>query len=238
MANYQKIGDIVILQNKEDASKFSKEKTICVRTGGIEGQLRVPRVNVVKGSSTVTIHTENKCKFKLDVAKVMFSKGNVSERKRMADISNSEETVIDMFAGIGYFTIPMAVHSKPKQIFAIELNPDSYEFLCENAKLNKVESIVKPMLWDCSKVELNVKADRILMGLLPSAEKYLPAAMRFAKRGTVVHYHGTAKDAEELVKQVKEAAGKASFNCEVLKITKVKSYAPHVWHFVIDVKIN
>ena len=45
-----------------------------------------------------------------------------------------------MFAGIGYFTIPIAVHSNVKKIYAIEINPVSYNFLCENIKLNKVET--------------------------------------------------------------------------------------------------
>jgi tRNA wybutosine-synthesizing protein 2 len=34
-----------------------------------------------------------------------------------------------MFAGIGYFTIPIAVHSSPKKVISIELNPVSFGYL-------------------------------------------------------------------------------------------------------------
>ena len=73
----------------------------------------------------------------------MWSKGNTTERKRMSTISDKGETVVDMFAGIGYFSIPMAVHSKPSKIYSIEINPISYGYLCENVYLNKVEDIVR-----------------------------------------------------------------------------------------------
>ncbi len=234
---FQKIGDIVILRQESDYNSSIKAKTVCVRAGKIEGQLREPNLKVIRGSDTVTTHTENGCKFNLDVAKVMFSKGNIAEKKRLSIVSNHKETVIDMFAGIGYFTIPLAVHSGPKIIYAVELNQTAYKYLCENIELNKVQNIVKPILGDSIKNLPNVKADRILMGLLPSAEAFLPAALAHSKKGTIIHYHGIAKNAEVLVKQVKKATSDAGFGCEVLNISKVKSYAPRVWHFVIDAKI-
>ncbi len=58
----------------------------------------------------------------------MFSSGNMNERIRMSNISKPNEVVVDLFAGIGYFTLPIAVYSKPKKIYACEKNPISYDF--------------------------------------------------------------------------------------------------------------
>ena len=44
--------------------------------------------------------------------------------------------LVDMFAGVGPFAIPAA--KKGCTVYANDLNPDSFRFLCENVKLNKV----------------------------------------------------------------------------------------------------
>jgi len=127
---WEKIGDILIIKlnhNLEEYQKIICEKyaeillckTVLNNVGGVIGTNRTPKVDIIYGSkNTETIHKENGIRFNLDTAKIMFSSGNMHERLRMANISNMDEIVVDLFAGIGYFTIPMAVYSKPKKIFA------------------------------------------------------------------------------------------------------------------------
>ena len=76
------------------------------------------------------------------------------------------EIVVDMFAGIGYFSIPMAVHSKPEKIVSIEINPESFNYLKENLRLNRVEDIISPVLGDCSTAAPEGIADRVIMGYM------------------------------------------------------------------------
>jgi len=76
----------------------------------------------IAGFKTETVHRENGVIFNLDARKVMFSAGNLKERMRMS-LFGKDEFVVDMFAGIGYFTLQMAVHSRPRKIMAIEMNP-------------------------------------------------------------------------------------------------------------------
>lgn len=238
------IGDILVVKKEpEDLDEIIKLPYInrVVKLGQIHGQKREPDIEMIYGEGTETIHKENYCKFKLDVAKVMWSKGNTGERLRMSKLPKSNETIIDMFAGIGYFTIPMAVHSQPKKIYAIEINPVSYNFLCENIKLNKVENIVEPILGDCNLQEFNHIADRIMMGYIGGTHNYLDSAMRYIKEGGILHYHESTPEVilfDRPIKRVEEAAKKANREIEVLNKRSIKKYSPGVYHTVVDIKIN
>jgi tRNA wybutosine-synthesizing protein 2 len=216
-------------------------KTV-LRDLGIEGDLREPKVELLWGGETETIHKENGVNFKLDCAKIMFSSGNVDERIRMASISGEDEVVVDMFAGIGFFSIPMAVHSKPGGIYALELNPVAFQYLQDNIALNNVADIVKPVLGDNRDFESENIADRIVMGYLDDTYKYLPWALDILKHeGGVIHYH--EKCPNELLdtrplERVRKEVYKKEKSMELLGMKNVKSYAPGVSHVVLDVRVG
>jgi tRNA wybutosine-synthesizing protein 2 len=141
---WEKIGTIVTIRLPDELKLYQEIignvyrevlgcTTVLNGIGGISGVYREPVVEVISGASiTETIHSENGIHFKVDPQRIMFSSGNMAERRRMATVSNSCETVVDLFAGIGYFTIPMAMYSKPKTIFACEINPIAYQYLRAN----------------------------------------------------------------------------------------------------------
>lgn len=159
-ANKQKIGDILIVTVPADLSHKKEEigklllltdakARLVLNDRGIAGPLRIPTRELIASRpgasvSTETIHKENGCWFKLDVTEIMFSKGNLEEKRNLA-AECSGETVVDMFAGIGYFSVPIAVYSRPPRLIAIEINPVSYGYLCENIRLNRVEDIIEPI---------------------------------------------------------------------------------------------
>ena len=68
----------------------------------------------------------------------MFSSGNVTERKRMGSLACSGEIVVDLFAGIGYFTVPILAQSGASFLYACEWNPNSIECLKKNLDANGV----------------------------------------------------------------------------------------------------
>lgn len=146
--------------------------------------------------------------------------------------------VIDMFAGIGYFSIPIGVHSNAKQIYSIEINPNSFHYLKENIKLNKISNIT-PLLGDCINITPDYKADRIIMGYVKTTHHYLKVAIDSLNKGGVIHYHETVP--EKLmdirpINRIKELAGDRQV--EFLKLNKVKKYSPGVFHVVCDARIN
>lgn len=239
---YKKIGDVLILDNNhedEDYLSLSKKhnvKTI-MKINHIQGTKREPVYKILFGSETETINKENGCLFKLDLSKVMWSKGNNNERLRIAKLVEDNETVIDMFAGIGYFSIPIGVHSNAKQVYAIEINPNSYRYLCENIRLNKLNNIT-PILGDCMDVTPKFKADRIVMGYVKTTHHYLKVAIDSLNEGGILHYHETVPEKLMNTRPIERIIAQAGDrDVELLKINKIKKYAPGVEHVVIDARI-
>lgn len=207
---------------------------------GISGQLRQPVRRTIIGNSSRTTHKENGVVFHLDARRVMFSPGNLRERMRMSRLGQGE-VVVDMFAGIGYFSIPMAVHSRPRRVLAIELNPQSYQFLCQNIEANGVQDIVQPILGDCALETPQGIADRVLMGMVQVTNRYLETGIAALKPGGTLHYHQTIPSwqfPEAAVEEVKDAALAMGRRAEILKCKRVKKFSPGVVHAVIDARID
>ena len=245
---WEKIGDVLILklpvrlQDKEIIAEVYGQvlncRTVMEDVGGISGVKRQPDLSFLYGDvNTETVHLENGINFKLDVSKIMFSSGNIDERIRMATISSPDETVVDFFSGIGYFTIPMAVYCSP-HIFACELNPIAYKYLLENIKLNHVENQVTCLLGDCREVAPHHVADRIVMGYFESYD-FLPYALKVLKRkGGIIHYHElcpTKLLSHYPLERFDTVASDYHRNVEIIHYHTIKSYNPRFSHVVIDI---
>lgn len=243
---WKRIGNVLILDSKfhyesyEDLQVLSKKhnvKTI-MKIDHIQGTKREPVYNILYGNETETVHKENGCLFKLDLSKVMWSKGNNNERLRIAKLVEDDEVVLDMFAGIGYFSIPIGVHSNAKHIYSIEINPNSYFYLCENIKLNKLDNIT-PILGDCMVHAPKYKADRIVMGYVKTTHHYLNVAINSLNEGGILHYHETVPEKLMNTRPLERIISQAgNREVELLKLNKIKKYAPGVEHVVLDVKID
>ncbi|MFB6075785.1 MAG: class I SAM-dependent methyltransferase family protein [Candidatus Aenigmatarchaeota archaeon] len=245
-SGYQKIGDIIILKLKEGLpeeeiakillDQIPNTRSVCKYTGEIKGEFREPQVEVLAGDENMeTIHKEHGCRYKFDISKIMWSKGNLKERMRLANLVEDDEVIIDMFAGIGYFSVPIGVHSKPEIVYSVEKNPVAFKYLKENVILNKIQDKIKPFNGDCSDVVpgLDVEADRVIMGILPSPKEHISAAMKVLKEGGILHYEGTSEEPEELIEEVEERVKR---NFEVNNVSNVKSYAPNVYHYTLDLR--
>jgi tRNA wybutosine-synthesizing protein 2 len=251
---WEKIGDVVTIVLPSELTNFKENigetyakflgcKTVLNDIRGISGEYRVPNVEIIFGAkNTETVHKENGIRYKLDPQKVMFSSGNMSERVRMAAVSNSDEVVVDLFAGIGYFTLPIAVFGIPRKIFACEKNPFSYDYLCENIVLNNVTSIVEPLKGDNKKVAPRGVADRVIMGYIGNTSEFLPTAINCLKnKSGIIHFHDKFPDKlipDVVVKIVEEEVEKHDRKVKVLEYNKIKSYAPGIGHYVFDLKIG
>ena len=211
-------------------------------------KLRSSQVKMIIGDSGEVEFTDNGVKFWLDVTKVMFSSGNVTERHRIGEIDMTGEIVVDAFSGIGYYTLPMLVRSNAKHIYACELNPNSINALTKGAELNAVSNKLTILEGDnqITLQSLSNIADRVHLGILPSSENTWQLAVDCLKQsGGIIHIHMNVREKEidsfvdYCLEQLKQYAAQRDFNTIQLQhVEKVKWYAPHIRHIVIDVSIS
>ncbi|MDP2435655.1 MAG: hypothetical protein Q8P67_07930, partial [archaeon] len=167
---------------------------------GREGRARGGRKRT---GSCETTHVEGGIKYSLDVSRVMFASGNGTERMHFAKQMAAGEVVVDMFAGIGYFSVPLAVRSRALTLVCLEKNADSFAYLERNVAQNIARTIKrKPerpspnsassstsssvslptvvLIHGDNRIEgdrWKGTADRVLMGYIPSPSNFLNRAL-------------------------------------------------------------
>ena len=223
--------------------------TVLDRGSGIDGEHREPDVSVVAGAGdTETIHTEHGTRYAMDLDRVMFAPGNEAERVRMGDVVETDERVLDMFAGIGYFALPMA--RAGAEVTAVERNPEAFRFLAENAQLNDVADRLSCVLGDCREVEAT--ADRVVMGYYDALgggpvhgesddPGYLAAALDSLVSGGTLHVHAVAPEAElpdRPETALREGCERAGRGVDIEAVRRVKSHSEGVYHVVLDARVD
>ncbi|XP_061862640.1 tRNA wybutosine-synthesizing protein 2 homolog isoform X2 [Colius striatus] len=153
--------------------------------------LRSPNVTLLLGQDGWVEHVDNGIRYTFDVTKCMFSPGNITEKLRVAALPCAGEVLVDLYAGIGYFTLPYLVHAAAAFAHACEWNSHAVEALRRNLVLNGVQGRCRVHHGDSRQLELQDVADRVNLGLLPSSEEGWPVACRLLKKGTggVLHIH-------------------------------------------------
>jgi len=208
---------------------------------GVQGEDRVRDLEVIAGEPELeTTHVEHGLRFLLDPSKVYFSPRLATERSRVAGLVREKEAVLDMFAGVGPFSIQIAKRARPSVVRAADINPAAVEYLKRNLRLNKVSG-VEPMLADARELPGKVPpADRIVMNLPHSAFGFLPVALELLRPGGTVHLYeivareGLARRREEVAAAV-EGAGR-----ELLSVRPrlVRGFSASESHYVFDLWID
>jgi tRNA (guanine37-N1)-methyltransferase len=169
-------------------------KTVFVQKGRIKGDFRIRELKLMSGEyKTNAKYKESECVFVVDVEKCYFSPRLSHERSRIANLVKPDETVVNMFAGVGCFSIIIAKNFDQIKVFSIDVNPTATQYMKENIRINRVYGKVIPLLGDAKeiiKTELQGKADRVLMPLPEKALEYLPYALSALKKtGGWIHYY-------------------------------------------------
>jgi len=253
MRAFDVIGDIALVEFPEEAEGHESEialamlkshkniKAVFKKASAISGEERVRKIEHVAGENrTAVLYKEHGCVFKLDLAKVYFSPRLSHERKRVLVQVKDGEAIVDMFAGIGSFSIVIAKHRDVK-IYAIDINKNAYDYLKENIMLNKVFEKVAPIFGDCREVAPKKIADRAIMNLPLSAEKFFDTALDVLKEtGGIINYY-TISEKESLHEKIKVLEKKAQEKGKMVEIINtriVKPYSPRNYHFAIDIKVK
>ena len=222
-------------------------QTVLAKSSAVSGIKRLREYEVIAGSGrTETVHRENGCIYHLDVRKVYFSPRLSFEHRRVASQVKTGETIIDMFAGVGPFSILIAKMHENVKVYAIDVNPDAVRYLERNVIANKVLGRVLPILGDAERVvreRLLGIADRVIMNLPEKAFRYVNAACKAVKpEGGIIHYYRFAEEPdpiEKAEKELKRALKEADRILDrIVSARRVREVAPGKWQVVIDAKIS
>lgn len=268
---WEKFGDVALLAKDsfepgflEHVSLNSKDKggvlwdaislALDVKSVGIQQPIAN---DAVRSSQAILLNSEdgwtefldNGVIFTLDVTKVMFSSGNITERHRIARMNMVDEIIVDCFAGIGYYCLHAIVNAGAKHVHACEMNPNSIQALEKALELNQIEEklTIYPGDNQESLPKLEYIADRVFLGLLPSSELVWEHAVNCLKQtGGYLHIHMNVEEEKipnwqkltiEEINKFAKANGRA-LSVVSSHIVKVKWFAPRVRHVVLDLELR
>ncbi|CAA94765.2 tRNA(Phe) (4-demethylwyosine(37)-C(7)) aminocarboxypropyltransferase [Caenorhabditis elegans] len=150
---------------------------------------RTPHVDLLLGADAwVDYVDERGIKFCYDATKRVFENSKKAEMKRISKWSCQGQTIVDMYASLGYYTLTFLVSCEAKQVVAIDWNDEILESLIRSAQVNNVDDRLLVIHGDCRRVCPDQTADRVYLGLLPSCRAHWLAACKALKpEGGIVH---------------------------------------------------
>jgi tRNA (guanine37-N1)-methyltransferase len=252
------IGDTAIIENPPELKTHKSligeaileihknVRTVLAKVGAVSGTYRLREFEIIAGEhKTDTIHMEYGCQYNVDVTKAYFSPRLSHEHNRVASLVQKGETVVDLFAGVGPFSVLIAKNNADVKVYAVDINPKAISYLKRNIRLNRVENRVIPILGDARQVieeRLFGVADRLIMNLPEKANEFISAACRVVKpSGGVVHYYAFIRlpdSLENAQQRFSEAVEKTGRKVDTFLSAKtIRGTAPYEWQVVLDARI-
>jgi len=252
------IGDVAIISTKGSMSRYRENVVNALHSVHPNIRLILAKVSPVSGVERVasyerwygsgepeTLHREHGCVYSLDVTKVFFTPRLSTERKRVACLVEPDETVCDLFAGVGPFSVLIAKLQPSSRVKACDISPEAVAYLKRNIRLNGISGRVEIFQGDAAQVShefLRGLCDRVVMNLPERAELYLPAATEVLRSsGGTIHlylFRRAPQTFEEKISHV--TAGLESLgwrNVEVLYHKRVREIGPREFNEVADIKV-
>jgi tRNA (guanine37-N1)-methyltransferase len=223
-------------------------RTVLHQSSPVSGEFRTRQFDHILGEvKTETTYREHGCVFKVDLAKAYFSPRLSHERLRIARLVSPGESIVNMFAGVGTFSIVAARNSEAAKIYSIDLNPDAFRYMEENVRVNKVTGRVVPILGDASEViasRIRGVADRVLMPLPEKAREFMGSAVLALKKEGWIHYYGhvhveTGEDpCLESFRELRPRLEEAGIDYRLDFSRVVREVGPRWSQVVLDLKIT
>ena len=253
---FDQIGDIIIVRipdsllvkKKIIGETLLKEvkiaRSIFYQSSPVEGDFRTRDLEVLAGEDkTETEYKEFGCKFTVDVKNAFFSPRLSTERERIANLIKDDEVVVNMFAGVGMFSV-MAAKKKRCIVYSIDINPTASRLCEKNIQANKLIGKIISINGEASQIikeQLQNKSDRTLMLLPERSDEFLESAINATKNGGIIHYYS------HIHADKKSDAGRLSekhflqvtpVNADILGSKIVRPVGPRYYQTVVDVRIK
>ena len=253
---FDQIGDIIIVRipdsliskkkiiGKALLEQVKTAKTVFHQSSPVDGDFRTRNLELIEGDEkTETEYRENGCRFIVDVEKAFFSPRLSTERERISNLVNDHDVIINMFGGVGMFSL-LAAKKKSCTVYNIDINPVASKLCEENIKLNKLKGKVISLNGDATKIikeQLQDKADRVLMLLPERSDEFLDTAISSLKKNGVIHYYShihaeKKQDAPKLSEEHFLNINK--IQADILDSRVVRPVGPRFYQTVVDIKIQ
>ena len=253
---FDQIGDIIVVRipdslvskkqiiGKTLLEQVSTANSVFYQSSPVEGDFRTRKLEVIAGEDkTQTEYNENGCRFIVDVEKAFFSPRLSTERERIAGLVKDGEVIINMFGGVGMFSV-LAAKNMSCTVYNIDLNPVAAQLCKENVQINKLKGKVISLNGDATEVineQLVGKADRVLMLLPERSDEFLDAALIGLKDKGIIHYYShmhadKKQDAGKLSEEHFMSVNKT--NADIITSRNVRPVGPRFYQTVVDVKIS
>ena len=252
------IGDIVIIKVPDGLATRKKliaeailkntkqARTVFAQTSAVKGEYRVRDLEFLAGEhKTLTEYKEHGCRFKVDVASTYFSPRLSTERLRIANLVQGNEQIVNMFGGVGTFSVLIARKNETATVYSIDYNPQAAE-LCElNAKLNKVRDRVISICGEASSAireQLAGHCHRVIMPLPERAHEYVDSAILALKDQGMVHYfaHIKSDNKKQAEKEAMRDVERAfrNYSHAIILVRTVREVGPRIYQMVSDVHVR
>lgn len=256
ISSFDQIGDIIIVRIPDSLLSKKKvigetllkqvkiAKSVFYQASAVEGDFRTRNLEILAGDNkTETEYKEFGCKFTVDVENAFFSPRLSTERERISNLVQNGETVVNMFAGVGMFSV-MIAKKKKCMVYSIDINPIAAKLCEKNIKSNKLVGNIISINGDALQIiqeQLQNKSDRTLMLLPERSDEFLESAINATKNGGIIHYYS------HIHADKKSDAGKLSekhylhispVKSEILGSKIVRAVGPRYYQTVVDIKIS
>lgn len=256
ISSFDQIGDIIIVRIPDSLLSKKKiigetllkqvkiAKSVFYQASAVEGDFRTRNLEILAGDNkTETEYKEFGCKFIVDVENAFFSPRLSTERERISNLVQNGETIVNMFAGVGMFSV-MIAKKKKCTVYSIDINPIAAKLCEKNIKSNKLVGNIVSINGDALQIiqeQLQNKSDRTLMLLPERSDEFLESAINATKNGGIIHYYS------HIHADKKSDAGKLSeehylqispVKSEILGSKIVRAVGPRYYQTVVDVKIS
>lgn len=222
-------------------------KSVFCQVSAIEGDYRLRKLELISGeNSPITVYKEHGCTFKVDVINTYFSPRLSTERLRIAKLTEPNEVIVNMFGGVGTFSIIISSYNKSAKVYSIDSNPIATDMCRQNIEINKLTGNVIPILGDAEQeIHKSLKgiAKRVLMPLPEKARDFVDAAVSSLENGSgMIHYfcHVGADNKKTAIQNgvMDTSESFSKFNHTIRNVRVVREVGPRFYQIVSDVLVT
>lgn len=246
-----KIPDSLTSKRKLIADALIEEirpvKSVFCQVSAIEGDYRLRKLELISGeNSPITVYKEHGCTFKVDVINTYFSPRLSTERLRIAKLTEPNEVIVNMFGGVGTFSIIISRYNKSAKVYSIDSNPIAIDMCRQNIEINKLTGNVFPVLGDAEQeIHKGLKgiAKRVLMPLPEKAKDFVDAAVSSLENGSgTIHYfcHVGADNKKNAIQNgiMDTSESFSKFDHTIRNVRVVREVGPRFYQIVSDVMVT